>query len=127
MTPEEQTEYEAHALLTREFLEAMGFSGELLGVEAIAPYHHKGFRGGGFPPGPPEGEDLPLGARIIGVADALWVNMSSRWGRTPMAQEEAVAWVRERAGTDFDPGVVEALARLAPDLLKIRDRGIGLG
>ena len=122
LSPEEQTEYEAHALLTREFLEAMEFSGELSGVEAIAPYHHKGFRAGGFPPGPPEGADVPLGARIIGVADAIWGKMSSRWGRIPMAQEDAVAWVRQRAGADFDPDVVGALVRQAPNLRQIRNR-----
>lgn len=119
LTPEERTAYEAHALLTREFLEAMAFSGELSGVEAIAPYHHKGFAGGGFPPGPPEGEAIPLGARIIAVADALWVQMAGRWGKGPLSQGEALAWIRQGAGGAFDPAVVDCLHRLSHRLGEI--------
>lgn len=119
LTPEERTAYEAHALLTLEFLEAMEFSGELSGVEAIAPFHHKQFSGGGFPPGPPEGDEVPLGARIIAVADALWVQMAGRWGKGPLSQEEALAWVRRGAGVAFDPWVVESLHRLSGRLGEI--------
>jgi HD-GYP domain-containing protein (c-di-GMP phosphodiesterase class II) len=116
LTPEERQQYEAHAIKTRELLKAMDFSGELSGVEQIAPYHHKGFAGGGFPAGPPEGREVPLGARIISVADALAVQMSPRWGRPAAGQDEALAWIGRRAGRDFDPDVVEALVELAPRL-----------
>jgi HD-GYP domain-containing protein (c-di-GMP phosphodiesterase class II) len=119
LTPEERTAYEAHALLTREFLEAMEFSGELSGVEAIAPYHHKGFSGGGFPPGPPEAEEVPLEARIIAVADALWARMAGRWGEGPVPLEDALEWIRKGAGVAFDPSVVAGLHRLSPTLEEI--------
>ncbi len=122
LTPEERSAYEAHAVLTREFLEAMEFSGELSGVEAIAPYHHKEFAGGGFPPGPPEGEEVPLGARIIAVADALWVQMAGRWGRGPVSQQEALARIRQGAGVAFDPAVVDGLHRLSHGLGEILPR-----
>jgi hypothetical protein len=120
LSAEELAEYEGHADFTRELLNAMAFSGELAGVEAIAPYHHKRFEGGGFPSGPPEGMEIPRGARIIAVADALWVHMNSRWGNPGMPQSEAVERIRARAGTDFDPVAVEAMRRLAPRLEELR-------
>ena len=113
---EERTRYEAHAECTRDFLRSMAFSGELAGLEEIAPYHHKRFEGGGFPAGPPEGTDVPVEARIIGVADAMSVQMSHRWGRPPRTWQEALAWVEERSGRDFDPDVVDALRTLTPQL-----------
>lgn len=122
LSPEELAEYQAHALHTREFLKAMEFSGELTGVEDIAPYHHKRFEGGGFPPGPPDALDVPLGARIIAVADAFTVQMRPRWGRKAMSQEEALGWVRQRAGSNFDPGPVAALSRLSEQLGEIPDQ-----
>jgi HD-GYP domain-containing protein (c-di-GMP phosphodiesterase class II) len=122
LSSEEWVEYEAHAIRTREFLEAMAFSGELAGVETIAPYHHKRFEGGGFPQGPPEGKDVPLGARIIAAADALACQMSSRWGRQAMSQEDALDWIRQRAGTDFDPEAVEALCGLSHRLEEVRNK-----
>ncbi len=120
LSPEERSEYENHALWTREFLEAMEFSGEMAGVEAVAPYHHKRFEGGGFPSGPPDGKEVPQGARIIGVADAFLVRMGTRWGQRPLSQTQALQWIRQRAGTDFDPEAVEALHRLGPKLEEIR-------
>jgi response regulator RpfG family c-di-GMP phosphodiesterase len=125
LSQEEQAQYESHSLKTFEFLRSMAFSGELAGVEAIAPFHHKRFEGGGFPTGDPDGKDVPLGARIIAVADALWVRMNRRWGRKPLLQEEALEWIRQRAGTEFDPDVVTALNTVAPKLegMRFRDRG----
>jgi response regulator RpfG family c-di-GMP phosphodiesterase len=122
LTADERAAYEDHALYAKEFLETMKFSGELAGLEHIAPYHHKRFAGGGFPAGPPEGADIPLGARIIAVADELAVLMRSRWGRRAMSQGDAIRSIRQRAGTDFDPEPVAALFQLEPQLEEIRHR-----
>jgi len=116
----EQMEYESHTLWTREFLEAMHFSGELAGVEKIAPYHHKRFEGGGFPKGPPDGRGVPQEARIIAVADALSVLTAPRWGRVALSMEDAMTRIRQQSGKAFDPLVVESLHRLGPRLENIR-------
>ena len=119
LSPEEWSEYENHALWTRRLLETMAFNGEMAGVEAIAPYHHKRFQGGGFPSGSPDGQEVPQGARVIAVANAYVVKQSTRWGQRPMSREETVAWIRRGAGTQFDPEVVEAFNRLSPHLEEI--------
>jgi diguanylate cyclase (GGDEF)-like protein len=63
--------------------------------------------GSGYPTGL-TGEDIPLGARIIAVADAIDAMTSARAHRETMTIEEALAEVRKLAGTQFDPAVVEA-------------------
>ena len=57
---------------------------KIYSIERIAPLHHKWFAGGGYPPGPPTGTDIPLGARIIAVADTL----AARTSRPPL-----IRWV----------------------------------
>lgn len=109
LTQKEKIIYEGHAVKTRELLCKMGFSGELKGIEEIAPYHHKYIRGGGFPPGPPEGDELPLEARILAVGDALWCRMYPRWGEPPETLEQAIDSLRKEVGSKWDPVVVEAV------------------
>lgn len=117
LNPAERALYEAHAQWTRELLLKMEFSGDLSQVVEIAPFHHKDFSGGGFPEGPPEGEEVPLEARIIGVADRLWCLMNPRWGEPPLSQREAMAVLRDQAGRSLDPRVVEALLDLGEKLI----------
>jgi HD-GYP domain-containing protein (c-di-GMP phosphodiesterase class II) len=53
-------------------------------------------------------EDIPLGARIIGVCDAYHAMISERPYRPARSSDEAVAELRRCSGTQFDPLVVEA-------------------
>lgn len=76
---------------------------------AIA-HHHERWDGRGYPSGL-EGEDIPLAARIIAVADAFDALTSSRQER-PLELSEAVETLRRRAGTHLDPAVVAALEGL---------------
>jgi HD-GYP domain-containing protein (c-di-GMP phosphodiesterase class II) len=62
---------------------------------------------GGYPDGLP-GEEMPLGSRIIAACDASDAMVSDRY-RPTMSAEEATAELRRRAGTQFDPRVVDAL------------------
>jgi diguanylate cyclase (GGDEF)-like protein len=84
---------------------------ESLGVEPIADWvlhHHERWDGGGYPDGL-EGERIPLGARVIFVADAFDAMTSNRLYRDPLTHEQAQHEVERCAGTQFDPGVVRAL------------------
>jgi putative nucleotidyltransferase with HDIG domain len=73
--------------------------------------HHEHYDGGGYPDGL-KGDAIPLAARLVAVADAFDDMTSSRPYRTPMAIEAAVQEILRHAGTQFDPAVAEAFARI---------------
>jgi diguanylate cyclase (GGDEF)-like protein len=75
-------------------------------------HHHEYLDGSGYPHGL-RGEEIPLGARIILVADAFEAMTSTnRPYRTARTAEEAVAELRCYAGEQFDPAIVEVVASL---------------
>jgi putative nucleotidyltransferase with HDIG domain len=85
---------------------------ESLGVDPVAEWvlhHHERWDGSGYPDGLP-GEQIPLGARIIFVADAYDAMTSERVYRRRVASEQAVAELKRCAGSQFDPGIVDAFA-----------------
>ncbi len=82
-----------------------------LGIDPVADWvlhHHERWDGTGYPDGL-EGEGIPLGARIIFVADAYDAMTSDRLYRARRSPEAALAELVACAGTQFDPDVVAAL------------------
>jgi HD-GYP domain-containing protein (c-di-GMP phosphodiesterase class II) len=77
----------------------------------IVYHHHEHYDGAGYIGGL-AGENIPLGARILSVADAFVAMTSDRPYRCAMTQSEAVAELLANAGTQFDPHVVKACAEL---------------
>jgi putative nucleotidyltransferase with HDIG domain len=73
-------------------------------------HHHERMDGLGYPAGL-RGEETPLLARIIAVADAFDSLTTSRFHRDACTVAEAIAELQERAGTQFDPSIVAALER----------------
>ena len=90
---------------------------ESLGSSAIAEYvlhHHEHWDGNGYPDGL-HGADIPLGSRIILVADAFDAMTSECTYRERLSREDALAELEQGAGTQFDPDTVAALvAELVP-------------
>ncbi|HEX7581456.1 MAG TPA: diguanylate cyclase [Gaiellaceae bacterium] len=85
---------------------------ESLGVEPIAEWvlhHHERWDGSGYPDGL-RAEQIPLGARIIFVADAFDAMTSERVYRKPLSERDAVAELERCAGSQFDPTVVDAFS-----------------
>jgi len=78
-------------------------------IDAIR-HHHERMDGRGYPEGL-SGEDIPLFARVIAVADAFDSLTTSRAHRDALTVGEAVAELQRRAGTQFDPTIVAALER----------------
>jgi two-component system cell cycle response regulator len=87
----------------------IGAAPGLAPVAALVRASSEHFDGSGFPDGL-SGEAIPLGARIISVAVAYAALTAPRPYRDAASSEEALEEMRRCAGTQFDPGVVEALA-----------------
>jgi response regulator RpfG family c-di-GMP phosphodiesterase len=105
---------EEYALITRHPLVAYKILKPLrfLGQEAEAiKYHHERYDGKGHPDGL-KGEDIPLAARIVTVADSFDAMTSTRPYRSALPHEVALAEVVRGKGVHFDPRVISAFATI---------------
>lgn len=111
LTNEEFAVMKSHAAAGRDLLrqakQQLGESSYLNIAEDMAAYHHEWWNGNGYPDGI-SGEDIPLCARIMAVADVFDALVSKRCYKKAMPLEKAYAIIREESGTHFDPAVVEA-------------------
>ncbi len=80
-------------------------------LSEVIRYHHERMDGNGYPDGK-KGEEIPLGARIVGVADSFDAMTTNRVYRNAMNTEEAVEELKRCSGTQFDPEVVEVFVEL---------------
>jgi putative nucleotidyltransferase with HDIG domain len=84
-------------------------------------HHHEWWNGRGYPDGL-SGEGIPLGARILAVVDCFDALTSDRPYRRRLRDDEAVAMLRERAGTTYDPRIVEGFIKLVPELRRADEK-----
>jgi HD-GYP domain-containing protein (c-di-GMP phosphodiesterase class II) len=87
---------------------------QIVGMERaldLILYHHERWDGAGYPVGL-SGEEIPIGAQIVAVIDALHAMISPRPYRNTLPRTEAIAELRRCAGSQFDPYVVEAYAEV---------------
>ncbi len=86
--------------------------------EALCIYHHhEWFDGSGYPKGL-HGEEIPLGARILAVAETFDTMASPRSYRDPVPLEIIIDEMKKKRGTQFDPMVVDAFIKIVGDLGK---------
>lgn len=107
LTPEEYEHIKEHPGHTMRILSQIHFTEDLQDLPLIASSHHEKMDGTGYPYGL-IGDQIPLGARIISVADFFDALTHKRHYREPMPIEEVVQLVREQTGTAFDASVVDA-------------------
>jgi diguanylate cyclase (GGDEF)-like protein/putative nucleotidyltransferase with HDIG domain len=110
LTSEEWALMQRHADEGARIIDRLGFLGDA--VPAIK-HHHERFDGTGYPDRL-TGEEIPLGARIIHVADALDSMLTTRIYRAARPPGEALAELKRAAGTQFCPRCVGALERILP-------------
>ena len=127
LTPEERAEMEQHPSIGGQVLRrcelqmnAHGHSVFQVGIE-ISECHHEKFDGSGYP-AQSAGQDIPLSARIVAVADVFDALTSKRPYKEAWPVERAMAVLREDAGGHFDPVVVTAAEQSLPRMLEIYDR-----
>jgi putative nucleotidyltransferase with HDIG domain len=100
----EMTAVRYHPLLGVRILESVK---QLSDVIPFIRHHHEHFDGNGYPDGL-KGDEIPLEARILAVADSYEAMTSNRPYRKAKAPSEALTELRHGAGSQFDPRVVEA-------------------
>jgi diguanylate cyclase (GGDEF)-like protein/putative nucleotidyltransferase with HDIG domain len=110
LTAEEWALMQRHAEEGARIIDRLGFLQDA--VPAIR-HHHERFDGTGYPERL-SGEEIPLGARIIHVADALDSMLTTRIYRAARPVNEALTEVKDKAGSQFCPRCVAALDRILP-------------
>ena len=85
----------------------------------MANYHHERWDGRGYPKGL-KGEDIPLAARIMAIADVYDAISTKRVYKDAFPQEKCVAIIAEGRGTQFDPVIVDAFLATVDMFDKIR-------
>jgi putative two-component system response regulator len=108
LDPGEYSQVKRHPLVGEEILAALPRSDQLL--PAIR-HHHERVDGAGYPDGL-RGEDIPLFARIIAIADGYVAITNDRPYRGRRSREEAVGILRQGAGKQWDATLVERFVRL---------------
>ncbi|MEK7241253.1 MAG: HD domain-containing phosphohydrolase, partial [Planctomycetota bacterium] len=111
LTPEEWDMVKGHPAKGVQIIRPVERFNELI---PMVLYHHERYDGEGYPEGK-KGEEIPLGARIICIADAVDAMTSERPYRKAKPMEEVVEELKKNAGVQFCPKVAEAT-------LKVLDR-----
>lgn len=107
LTPDERHTIEQHVLIGAGILDRFGVLDRAI---PIVRYHHERWDGEGYPDGL-RGEAIPLGARVLAVADVFDALTSGRAYHRARDETATLKILKQEAGRQFDPAAVEALAR----------------
>lgn len=114
LTPEEFESIKKHVNHGVKILEDIK---QLKEVVEIIKFHHERYDGTGYPLGL-KGEETPLNAKIISIADAYDSMVSKRSYRGELSHQEAMDRIKEQSGKQFDPMIVQAFETIIPSALK---------
>lgn len=125
-TPEEFEIMKTHTTLGRDAIEhaekQLGMPVEFLHLaKEFAYYHQEKWDGSGYPTGA-GGDDIPISARLMAVADVYDALISRRVYKEGMSHEKAAAIITEGKGTHFDPDVADAFVELQEEFRAIAAR-----
>ena len=104
LTKEEFEEIKKHPQIGADIIRPLHF---LHNIIPLVLYHHEMWDGKGYPSGL-KGEDIPIGARIISVADVYQALTSDRPYRKAFTKSKAIQIIKKDSGSHFDPNVVNA-------------------
>jgi putative nucleotidyltransferase with HDIG domain len=108
LSEEEWQAMRLHPVYAARFLDGIPY---LKPAMAIPSYHHERWDGSGYPDGL-AGEAIPLPARIFAVVDSWDSLLSDRPYRDAWPREHALRYIKDKAGTHFDPKVVEVFLKM---------------
>ena len=101
------------------------YSGYLKEARNLAHYHHEKWNGKGYPCGL-SGEDIPLSARIMAVADVFDALVSRRSYKEGFSFEKAMAIIEEGSGSHFDPNIVRAFMNASDEVRRVMNTHMGV-
>src|SRR5688572_20012494 len=110
LTPDEHIDIQRHPVIGEQETARRGMS---RGVQLLVRWHHEWWNGTGYPDAL-EGEQIPLAARILRVADSYAALTADRPRRQAMQDDEAKHYMTEWAALEFDPRVVKAFLSIDP-------------
>ena len=113
LSPAEYDEIKQHVNHSVKILDDIK---QLKDVVEIIKYHHEYFNGNGYPYGL-KGEDIPIGSRIIAVADAFDSMVTPKIYRNQVLPSVAMNEIKAHSGTQFDPVVVDIFEQILPEAL----------
>lgn len=108
ITPEEYAEIKRHPIIAERILKPIE---EFQSFLDFVKYHHEHFDGSGYPDGL-KGSEIPLGARILAIADTYQAMVSIRPYRNAFTHEDALREIEAKAGKQFDPELVKSFCKL---------------
>jgi diguanylate cyclase (GGDEF)-like protein/putative nucleotidyltransferase with HDIG domain len=111
LTPAEFEKMKVHTIVGAEILERVGFP---YPVVPVVRHHHERWDGRGYPDGL-KGDQIPITARILTVADCFDAVREDRQYRKAMTREQAIQMLREGTATMFDPTVIKTFLDHLPE------------
>lgn len=126
LTPEEFDIMKTHTTLGRDAIiqaeKSLGMTVDFLQLaKEIAYSHQEKWDGTGYPEGL-SGDDIPISARLMALADVYDALISRRVYKEPMAHEAAVAMIQSQRGSHFDPDIVDAFLDIQTEFQTIAQR-----
>lgn len=108
LTPEEVEEINGHPAAGEKLCAAFS---SLKPILPLIRHHHERYDGTGYPDGL-QGADIPVGARIIAIANSYVTLTSERANRKAFTPQEALQFMRDNAGSQWDPALVELFCQI---------------
>ena len=109
LNAEERLDLQRHPVIGEQETAKLGLP---RGVQLLVRWHHEWWNGSGYPDGL-VGEQIPLAARILRIADTYSALVSVRPTRTAWTHADARKYLVEWAGIEFDPALVKAFIRIS--------------
>lgn len=130
LTRNERKRMEQHTVLGDRYLarveQRLGDSAVIRMARQIALRHHERWDGKGYPDGL-AGEQIPLAARIVAIADVYEALTNLRDYKPPYSHQRCIKIIQEGAGKQFDPDLVAAFLEIEPGLRQFAFVGAGEG
>ncbi len=106
LTRDEYEKVKAHSLISSQIVSQIP---NLSHIASVVRHHHEHHNGAGYPDGL-SGDEIPLGSRILAIADAFDAMTSARPYRLPIKPQEALQEIKRCAGHQFDPNLAHLFA-----------------